>query len=218
MSITGQENTNWAFWDCASYGAEEVHVGPLAVSQNHITSQPSVSQLPMIDNNLGSLHTSSRDPALDTSLFFNDNEYYQSLTGPYAFSDLQSAYTYTSQAPRGFEHKKTFEPMSSWIYPESDASTSSSAFTVSSSPSPEPQMGEQSQISRHQKRREQNRKAQLTFRQKRKDEIQRLQAEVIQLKAQLAANAQMKSSYQFSHGGESSVVCSLCKSYAEKCH
>lgn len=74
------------------------------------------------------------------------------------------------------------------------------------------------------RRREQNRKAQFVFRQKRKDEVQRLQLEVLHLKERLATVQEDTKWRQVttsvngcgaSDGGM--VLCALCKGYAAQC-
>lgn len=89
-------------------------------------------------------------------------------------------------------------------------------------------MGGSEESRRRGRRREQNRKAQFIFRQKRKDEVHRLQSEVLQLKQRLASiQATQAVAAATCAGGDGKtcgageggmggpVLCALCKGYAD---
>lgn len=196
------------FWTDNFYPTETVASGPLTTARDQVTSQPAVWPLqpwtldgvcdPWSEASTFSHSTYVADtkhslPLIDARLAVSEQMY----SDPYDGLTLSGLAEMSSSLP-------------SLVYSQSETSSSSASSPSHASTGPSHQ-------SRHERRREQNRRAQIIFRQKRKDEVRQLQAEVMQLKGQLVEATNTSQQRRVGLGQSTLVVCSLCKSYAEMC-
>lgn len=198
------------FWTDDFYSTKTVARGPLTTARDQVTSQPAAWPLQpwTLD---GVLDPWSEVSTFSHSTYVEDTKHSPPLIDAgFAVSEQMSSDPYYDLRLSGSADMSSSLPL--LVYSQSETSSSSASSPSHASPGPNHQ-------SRHERRREQNRRAQIIFRQKRKDEVRQLQAEVMQLKAQLV-EATITSQQRRAAGFDQSafVVCSLCKSYAGMCN
>ena len=215
MSLDQSEPVNLYWQDYIPYSYDPAY-NPLGISQiMEFRQLDALLAIQAQDSPVPSVECSYAPGTSDSSPKKHDSCLERNMKSFQAAFDTEKPSSPTQTPAKPVEHRTSMSStLQDYSTPPSSIATTEPSLSMSPEPLPEPtDSTASSQERRRRRRREQNRKAQFTFRQKRKDEVRRLQSEVADLKSRLAAKEE---SWKSERTGALSL-CSLCKRSAEQC-